>query len=125
MRLVTGLATFLVVLIYSFLAISYGTVWVFLSCTNAPSLARVLAQLSGVITIGLILVWLSDTLWACVDGPPIADGAGRHMLPGAFPLQRGPVPMKGHESQWLCSLFLQAVTWVLLILWMGAENCPF
>ena len=112
-------------LIFAFVGIEYGTLWVFLSCNQAPEIAKFLAALSGAVTLLLIGVWMADLCWACLDDPQIENMHARQALPGAFPLARGPLPMGAHQSQWLASLFLQAVTWLLLILWLGAHYCPY
>ena len=76
-------------LIFAFVGIEYGTLWVFLSCNQAPEIAKFLAALSGAVALLLIGVWMADLCWACLDDPQIENMHGRQALPGAFPLARG------------------------------------
>ena len=80
-------------LIFAFVGIEYGTLWVFLSCNQAPEIAKFLAALSGAVTLLLIGVWMADLCWACLDDPQIEHarkaGSAGGLPIGAWPTSDG------------------------------------
>ena len=88
-------------------AVRYNSLWLFISCDSAPKIAEAASIAQAAITCSLIFVWLGDAVWSCVDDAGFEGPHGRYNLPGANPMRHGPWHMHNHESQWLCSLFIQ------------------
>ena len=76
-------------LIFAFVGIEYGTLWVFLSCNQAPEIAKFLAALSGAVALLLIGVWMADLCWACLDDPQI-EHARKAGSAGGLPIGAWP-----------------------------------
>lgn len=78
LQLVAGMATSLVFSIY-------------LVCDNAPAMARILSEISGAISLSLILVWSADLCWSCVeDSNAKCETHKGWSLPNAWPVLRRP-----------------------------------